>query len=395
MMNLPKSKTVVAELALLFCKASFAAALLLSSACATDQIFPDVGDNIASPLNITIDSATNRLYLVNSNNKVLYRNASLQVYNITAPTAPAIVGTAKTDSFSGHSYYDAANNYIYLTNRYSSGGNQDLEDNIYRVNINEASADFLAVEPFSDGSNPFGMTYDAISANVYVAAYNSAVDYFPRGTPSSMTSVSVANLTMSDGSVLEESNMRDIAIVGRMAFITRPLGGLLVFDLDENNVDYFVNDFLSPRAVITDETSTNIYMTDVEDVNGYVPSLYIIDPTLFSQISGNTTVTLKSKDDAGVVKKVIQVGSDSDADPQEIAISINYIFITNTGNNSVSVINRADFSRGSDITVGNQPFGMGVYSPGGTDTYLYVTNIEDNTISIINISTLSVETTYP
>lgn len=367
--------------------------LALLSSCAGDEIFKDIGNNIASPLNLNIDSATKRLYLVNSNNTVLYNNGSLQVYDLTDPLIPALVGTATTDSFSGHSYYDSTTNLIYLTNRYSSN-NSDLVDNIIRINVDEASADFLKTEYFADGSNPFGIARDTSNTNVYVAAYNSTIDYFPVADPASMTAISVADLALSDGTTLGGADMRDLTIIGRQAFITIPTGGIFVLDLDENNIDYFVSDFLSPRAVTNN--GTFVYMTDVEYLNDqYTPLLYVLDPAAFPALTGNTTATVMSKDYVGVVVTSVGVGADSNADPQEMVIATNYIFVTNPGNNSVSVIGIPGYVRGTDITVGSQPFGMGLYSPAGVDSYLYVGNIDDNTVSVIDMATLTVVATLP
>ncbi|PIR16335.1 MAG: hypothetical protein COV46_08800 [Deltaproteobacteria bacterium CG11_big_fil_rev_8_21_14_0_20_49_13] len=369
--------------------------LMFFSSCAGDEIFKEIGNNIASPLSINIDSATKRLYLVNSNNTVLYKNGSLQVYDLADPLIPALVGTAPTTSFSGHTYYDPATNVIFVANRYSSN-NADLVDNIIRVNVDEASADFLKVEYFEDGSNPFGIERDTSNTNVYVAAYNSTIDYFPVADPASMTPISVANLALSDGTTLGGADMRDLTIIGRQAFITIPTGGMFVLDLDENNIDYYVSDFLSPRAATNDETY--VYMTDVEYIDDqYTPLLYVLDPAAFPPITGNTTATVMSKDDAGVVVTSIGVGADSNADPQEMVIATDYIFVTNTGDNSVSVIGIPGYVRGADITVGSQPFGMGLYSPppAGVDAYLYVGNIDDNTISIIDMATLTVVATIP
>ena len=319
-----RARVVAAELALLICKASFVAALLFISSCAGNDIFQPIGNNIASPLEMSIDSATARLYLVNSNNTVLYKNASLQVYDITTPTAPVLVGTAPTLNFSGHTYYDAASKYVFMTNRYSDQGNSDLIDAIIRVNVDEASPDFLSVVNYDDNSNPFGMTFDATSGNLYAAAYNSVIEYFSPAAPSNITAVSVANLNLSDGNTLGGSDMRDIAIIGRQAFVTIPAGGMFVFDLDENNVDYYVSDFLSPRAITTD--GTYAIMTDVEQGDNTEPLVYYIDPAAFPPISGNTTATVKSRSDAGVIYQSIAVGADSNADPEELALSTKYLF---------------------------------------------------------------------
>lgn len=360
--------------------------MLLS--CASDDIFPSIGTSLANPFEIVVDSGANRAYLVNSNNKVLYDTGSFQVLDISAPAAPVRVNTTELDSFSGQAYPDAAGGYIYLTNRMSDN-NQDTQDNILRININEASADFLAVETFADGSNPFGIAYDATSANLYVAADSSTVGYFPLGSPESITSLSFVDLSISDGSTLYSSTLRDIAILGRQAFITRSSGGVLVVDLDENNVDYYISDITTPRDIAAG--GAFIYVTSNElSGSTIVPTLFVLNPATLTALAGNTATTLIDKDDAGILTASIEVGTD----PQEIEVATDYVFVSNMGADTVSVINRAANTKTTDITVGDEPFGMAVYSPGGIDTHLYVTNIQSNTVSIIDIGTLAVAATY-
>ncbi|OGQ50288.1 MAG: hypothetical protein A3I09_02375 [Deltaproteobacteria bacterium RIFCSPLOWO2_02_FULL_47_10] len=366
-----------------------ASCLLLLSSCASSDIFPSISTSLASPLTIAVNSAANRAYLVNSNNKVLYDTGSLQVLDISAPASPVRVGTAELPSFSGGSYLDAANGYLYVTNRLSDN-DQDKTDTILRININEASGTFLGVESFSDGSNPFGIAYDITSTNLYLATSESSVSYFPLGTPTSMSSTSLANLSISDGTTLSSSNLREMAILGRQAFISRTNGGVIVFDLDENNVDYYISDFTSPRGIVTD--GANIYVVSVEVAgDGTIsPTLFVINPASLTAISGNTSATLIDKDTAGIVSASVAVGTD----PQEVVVGTNYIFVSNMGSDSVTVINNPAFTANTSITVGDEPFGMAIYSPGGADTHLFVTNVQSNTVSIINIGTLAVAATY-
>lgn len=363
--------------------------LLLSfclCSCSSSEIFPDIGTNLSAPMEMSIDAASNRLYLVNSNNKVLYKNGSFQVLDITAPTAPALLtdGTVTTLNFSGQMYLDTVGKNAYVTNRQSEN-NQDAQDNILMINIDETSADFLTVQNYADGSNPFGMAYDAVSDELYVASYLSKLGYFPRGAPQNMATIDLSNLDLSTGYVLASPNFSEVAMIGTQAFISCATGGMLVVDVAGQKADYFVNDLNYPSGINTD--GTYVYLADTEVIGDIVtPQLYQIDPAAFPVRVGNADVTVKSRNDAGVVVASAAVGNN----PQEIAYSTNYFFVTNFNDGTVSVINRPAMTVNTTITVGTEPFGMAVLG----DTYLYVSNMATNSISIIDLATLTVVATY-
>lgn len=362
--------------------------------CASGDIFPDIGDNLSSPLDLNVDSAAARLYVSNSNNKVLYKNASFQVYDITKPASPVLIDTVIVPQFSGDSYLDIPAKRIYFTNRYSEN-NQVNVDHILRINVDEGSADFLKLEQFADGFNPFGLTYSATNSNLYTGTSDSNIDYFNIATPEKIKAVSIADLDLSDGSTLEATQVRELVAIGSQLYISRAQGGILVYDMNEDNVDYFVYDFNAPSGISTD--GTYAYLADVEVPEGKTtPVLYEIDPSAFPPLTGNnTTVKIKSKSDPGVVRNFAVVGTDSNAQPQEVAISSDYLFVSNMGNDTVTVVNRSDFSRKAEIEVGDEPFGLIVYSPGGVETHLYVSNINSNDISIIDLASMTVVGTYP
>ena len=276
---------------------------------------------------------------------------------------------------------DAANGYLYLTNRLSSD-NSDTTDNILRVNVNEASDNYLQVRRFSDGVNPFGIAIDLANENLYLADSQSKLSYFALGDPEDMKSANLQDLDISDGSTLSNSDFRDIVIIDRQAFISRTWGGVLVYDLDEKNVDYYISDITSPRAIATD--GVNIYVTTVEIESGTsVPYLLVLDPLAVPPVADNSETALVDKDDDEVLVEKVEVG----VNPQEIALSTDYIFVSNMDDDTVSAIAKADYDV-TEIEVGDEPFGMGLYN----DTYLYVTNIQSNDMSIIDLSDFSVET---
>jgi uncharacterized repeat protein (TIGR01451 family) len=67
-------------------------------------------------------------------------------------------------------------------------------------------------------------------------------------------------------------------------------------------------------------------------------------------------------------------------------------YVTNTGDNTVSVINISNNTIAATISVGNNPTGVAL-TPDGKQAY--VVNADDNTVSVINTTTNTVTTTIP
>jgi len=59
---------------------------------------------------------------------------------------------------------------------------------------------------------------------------------------------------------------------------------------------------------------------------------------------------------------------------------INYIYVANSGDNTVDVVNPSDNSIISTITVGSSPYGVAI-TPNGN--YVYVANSYVTTVSVI------------
>ena len=66
-----------------------------------------------------------------------------------------------------------------------------------------------------------------------------------------------------------------------------------------------------------------------------------------------------------------------------------YVYVANTGNDTVSIINTETLKVVANVTVGSRPNGI-VFSPNGA--YAYVANYNGGTVSIINTTSLAVRT---
>lgn len=370
--------------------------VLLYTACATSSIFPSIGNKLGNPLTLAVNSAAARLYVINGNTKDAYSTGSVQVYNITAPAAPTLVSTAVMDSFSSQIYLDVANQFLYTPNRYSANTTA-TSDRLLQVNINEASTGFMTITSATAGANPFGITCCTPAGLALAAALGGELDSYSLGTGAPGVTATSLNTTASDGTVYTNPQASQVAIIGAQAFVTLPTGNVFVVNLSKlgggvSPVDYVITGVTSPRGIATD--GTLIYLLSVQTSAGTsTPQLLILNPATLTARTGNTTATNVDVTTLQV-KALTMGGGTTTTDPEQVVVGTNLIFVSNTGDDSVTVVNRAAQTVNASIAVGDQPFGMAIYSPAGTDTHLYVANVLGNTISIIDIAALSVAATF-
>lgn len=373
-----------------------ALAFVLEMACATSNIFPPIGTHIGNPLTFAVNSATARLYVNNSNDKDLYSQGSIQVYNIATPAAPVLVGTQATLSFSGQMVLDAVNQFLYTPNRYPTGAANNV-NNLLQVNVNEASASFLEVGMTASDSTPFGAACCDPSARLLVPTLAGTLDAVAIGAGSpTLTSYNLTT-TANDGTLYTNPAVSQVTIIGAQAFVTIPANNILVVNLNKlgtsgSPVDYVITNVVSPRGIATD--GVLIYVLATQTVSGStVPQLLILNPATLTALSGNTQAT--NVDVATIQQAALTMGNGTaTTDPEQVVVGTTFVFVTNTGDDLVTVVNRVAQTVNTNIAVGDQPFGLALYSPAGVDNTLYVANQLDNSISIINATTLAVSATF-
>lgn len=382
-----------------FTIAIFTIFFALASGCAkNNSIFDDVGANIATSNAMFVDVASNRLYVVNSNAKVLYdwHEGSFQVYDISNPLAPTLIKSTDTLSFSGQIYLDLINKKAYVPNRFSE--NSTIEtDTLFVFDINEASSNFLSYNSYSVGQNAYAIDCCYPANRAWITTSAGKLQYVDINTSSLQTNDVNLITPLDNGGTLSHAEANYIVILNNMAFLSREYGGLFVVNLDDAGVsgavavDYFISDVQNPRGLATD--GTYIYVVGEGDEDGdWHRFLLILDPATLTPVSGNSTTAVLGKTINNLQIALIDVGNY----PQEVLLSTSYAFVTNQDDDTVSVIDLATRTKIKDITVGDQPFSMALYRTlGGVDQYLYVSNVESNTISIIDIPSLSVVATYP
>ncbi|MFH0800359.1 MAG: hypothetical protein V2A66_09310 [Pseudomonadota bacterium] len=379
-------------------------ALALCGCASSHDIFTNIGTQIASPSAIVIDVASNRLYLVNSNSLVLYNpeQGNFQAYDITSPLAPRLLGTTQTPSFSGQIYLDTVGKRAYVPNRYTTNS-VVTQDRLLTFNVDESSAGFLTSSETALDRDSYAIACCYPATRAWITTGMNELQYIAIG--GDLTPAGLSLLTpLSDGGNISDALINNIVFLGSQAFLSRTYGGVMIVNLDEAGVagafpvDYVITDIDNPRGIATD--GKYIYVVGEGTIDDdYERFLDIVDPTTLTSTTTNTSAKTVSRSDPGIlVVPPIIVGNS----PQEVLLSTanaaHYAFVTNQGDNNVSVIDitsPTSASKIKDIPVGDQPFSMALYSTGGVDQYVYVGNIYSNTISIIDIPSLTVVATYP
>src|SRR3989338_2463989 len=375
---------------------------LFFAGCASSDIFSDIGTNLASPLTITINSATGRAYLNNSNSRVEYdwRQGSLHVLDITTPTSPTLVQSVGLDSFSGEMYLDTTNNRLLISNRLSAD-DADTTDTLYSINTDETSANFLTATSITVAKDPFGIACCDSSNRLLMASLNNVVQYFDVSGSLSAQDISLPS-TLDDGATLSSSRTTFVAINGDNAYVSRDNGGVFILDLTEvgtsNPVNYLISDIINPRGLV------------VSDGKLYVATRFVDSGTIKNQIlvlnlsalpAATSDVQNLDMNDDGLLVKQIDVGED----PKVVVAGTSKIYVSNQDSDTVSVIDPTTNPIGvTHVAVGEKPFGMAILkdlngTPGDTsddtDTHLFVCNVKSNTVSVIRLSDNAIVGTYP
>ncbi len=371
----------------------------LSGCAQSGDIFPDIAVNeLATPSAMAVDVATGRLYVVNSNAKVLYdwRQGTFQVYDIADPLAPALIKAAPTKSFSGQVYVNTSLQEAFVPNRFSES-DASREDALFVFDINEASSTFLDFVSQPMGRDAYAIACCYPTSRAWITTSLGELQYVNITNLSDTGSINLkTNLDI--GGTLSHAEVNHIALQDSQAFLSREYGGILVVNLDDAGtagavaVDYYIRDIPNPRGIAVRGTTLYVVGEGNECDGDWCRFLMVLDVSALTPVTGNTTTEQLDKEDDGLLLETIEVQKL----PQEVLLSTDYAFVTNQDSDTVSVIDLATNTLYTNISVGEEPFSLALYTTAaGVDQYLYVGNVEDNTISIIDIPTLSVVATYP
>jgi len=378
------------------------------TACAGSDIFVPIPLTLsplvlANPISMVASATNQRLYLVNSNNKVLWFDSSFIVLDISNPLNPQPIAVISIPNFSGQVILDEPRGFVYIPNR-QSADQSDVVDQTLRINIDESSPGFLTVDLFDAAPNPFGAFYDGVS-ELYVAASFEATQY----NVTSFTGYTSVNLAVktAQGRDIDADQTRELAISpsGDWLFVTNRIDNMLIVN---------VNDFPAPTTTGKTDLGTepvDFIVTGTASTRGITSDsnyLYLIDgsPSTFKVMSDAplTPVTGAPQEisTASLQIAAVPIGSD----PSEVVLdTVNRrAYVTNTGSDDVSVIDLDLFIEISRISVsgnlpantpvGDSPFGLALVNVGGTN-YLYVANFDSNNVTVIDADALQVRAAFP
>ncbi len=375
------------------------AAVVVLSGCATSQdVFEDVGEDVASPSAMSVDVDSDRLYLVNSNSRVLYdwHQGNFQVLDISDPLAPKLIKSVPTRSFSGEIYFDKAASKIYMPNRYSAD-ESDKTGDLYLLSTDESDPDKLLEYTISEiGKDSFSIACCHPAGRMWLTTSQDKIQYVDIGGDLVPRNISLLT-TFEDGSSMGWAESYHMVINANQGFLTRYSSGVMIMNLDEAGIadaypmDYFIQDLQNPLGIAY--RGGILYVVGMGEEDGeWRKYLAVLDVSALVPVFGNERTKKLDKDDEGILLAMIDVGEN----PQEVLLSTDYAFVTNIDDDTVSVIDLSKRKVVKTINVGEEPFSLGLYTDaGGSDRYLYVGNVQSNTLSIIDIATLKVVATYP
>ena len=301
--------------------------VLASSGCATSQdVFGDIGENIASPSAMWIDVDDNRMYLVNSNSRVLYdwHQGNFQVLDITNPLAPSLIKSVETDSFSGEIYLDTTNNIAYVPNRYTSSDAEQV-DRMYSFATDEASFEnLLSFTESVLGKDSYAIACCYPANRMWITTSLDEIQYVDIGsdlTPGDMSLLT----TMDDEGIMTRAEVYHISLADNQGFLSRDGGGVLIVNLDEagvagvNPVDYFIEDVSQPRGLAV--RNSTLYVVGEGNEDGrWTRYLLVLDVSGLTPLVDNEFTRNLDKSDDGLLIALIEVGRS----PQELLLTDDY-----------------------------------------------------------------------
>ena len=230
------------------------------ASCNTSSLFNPIENHLSGPIAVSIDTSRNRAYVVNSNMNYAYTNASLSILDITSPTAPVLISQnpVSIPNFSSNIYLNTTTEQAFIPNRLSDN-NADAVDNLLRVNIDESSGTFGAVDSFTAGDNPFGSACCDTAGRLYNVNIGGTLNVYDFTDLSTPISLSLAG-TLQSGLSYSGANSVEALILGSQAFVTNRGGRIYVINTDEvgdttkNPIDRLIINVGDARGIATDGT---------------------------------------------------------------------------------------------------------------------------------------------
>ncbi len=145
-----------------------------------------------------------------------------------------------------------------------------------------------------------------------------------------------------------------------------------------------------------DLSVSSITSASVTDTSGHTRTNYSLPSSQGDFVAENSFITRNLGDSKNIIigsYRSITVGSKPYQISTPITVGgIDYLYVANQGDNTVSVIRKSDDALFATIPVGSEPYGLTTTTVSGT-TYVYVANTGSNTVSVINTATNTVVAT--
>lgn len=372
---------------------------LMGSQCDSGVLFKEIGNELAAPISVAVDTAKKRAYVVNSNNNFEFTSTTFAVLDLTDPAAPVYLNIANNPfpapNFSSQIYLDTAAGVVYTPNR-ESDNQDDFVDNLLRIHIDETSGNFGAIDSFTAGENPFGIACCDALGRIYVVNSggdgDGTLDVYDPADLSTFTRLSLAVITDGHGD-FDGQESTEVVLSGNRAFVSSRFGNIYVIntteigDTSKNPIDSLIfNDKDGDyRGLAVD--GTNLY---VADADRDIDALRVIDLTKIPEVT--TDVATISEFDINDVQSA-QIDLPEDGEPNEVAIFKGKAYISNLDDDTVSVVDLATNALVTNVAVEDEPFGITPFTIDGID-YVYVTNLRGNSISILDPDSNTILNTF-
>ncbi len=365
--------------------------------CNTSTLFTPIGSHLSGPIAVAVDTARNRAYVVNSNNDYAYTNATLSILDITTPTAPTLVTNTQNPvpipNLSSGIYLDTATQRAFVPNRLSDNDDDHL-DNLLRINVDESSGTFGAVDIFTAGDNPFGSACCDTSGRLYMVNLGGTLEVYDLSDLAHPTSLSLAG-TFVSGASYSGANSVEVLLLGTQAFVTNRGGRIYVINTGEigttaNPIDYLITNVGDARGIATD--GTLLYVIDGSVSPGIVR---VINPATLTPVTPDSAARTESDilASSSIQTATVTVGRN----PNKILIFGGKAYVSNQDDDTITVFTPSAIGTDgfvtSTIAVGDRPFGLTAFTS-GSNNYLYVTNLFSNSISIVDLSNNTVAATF-
>ncbi len=377
-------------------------------ACAGASIFQPIGDNLSAPIALVFDTATSRLYVVNSNDNVAFSNTTMIVLDVSDPTAPVILdlnaNPVEIPELSGQAFIDASTQRLFIANRFSPD-KVNIQDDILVLDVDEGT-DFGDLQKIESGENLFGMAC-CDSSDRFYAVSDGELHVFELADPTQKITVDLS-VTLQSGQEFDGNSTTHVTLYGTQAFLSNRAGVIYVINIanigvdGENPIDYLITNLHDLKSIVND--GTNIYIDEVDFNDTDIGRWRSIDPTTVPPIADNGGAVIEvdidsEREGKPVEKQRLDIGEE----PAEMLVFKDRLYITNSDDNTVSVLDISDpddvtLEITIDLTDGGFsaafPFSLAAATFGAQDL-LYVGNLGSNTLSIIDIASNTVIADYP